>query len=407
VWPSFLPDGRHFVFQMIGGGNSGLYVSSLDSGVPKLLMQGSLAGDFPSAPIYSPPGLLLFVTRRGRLMAQPFDVERLQLTGDVFRITDGVQSGLPPGGAFSVSQNGVLAYWSGTTNTTQPTWMNRAGRSLGTTGASGSYLHVALSRDATHAALEGTGVAAGIWVLDIARGTVARLVPELLAFTPIWSPDGTSILFSAVIDTPPNLFVKRLVAAGAAERLVRGPIEYFPADWSPDGKSVVYSTEGRDTRGDLWVMPMSGDRTPTSFLQTRFDESEGRISPDGRWIAYTSDESGQSEVYVTSFPRPGRTWLVSVNGAENPVWRRDGRELYYVSADSKLMAVPVAVDPTFDPGASTPLFELRVVSGTYGWNYDVAPDGRFLVNTITDTSSPPITVVTNWLTEVGNGNPER
>jgi dipeptidyl aminopeptidase/acylaminoacyl peptidase len=156
---------------------------------------------------------------------------------------------------------------------------------------------------------------------------------------------------------------------------------------------------------DLWLMPMTGDSPrPTPFLQAPGNEQNARISPDGRWIAYMSDESGRNEVYVTSFPRPARRWLVSVNGGASPVWARNGRELYYLSSsDRSITAVPVSASPTFTAGLPEPLFPsqaVRAVGRGPGWPYDVAPDGRFLVNRLVESPSPPLTVVLNWLTDV-------
>jgi Tol biopolymer transport system component len=401
LWPSFLPDGKQFVFARIAGEHSGLYACSLDPCEPKLVIRADLStSDFPFQAAFAPPRYLVYA-RRGVVMAQAFDLERLELTGDPLRVVEGVDTA-GPAAAFSVSQNGVLAYWSGGGSTTQLTWVDRAGQVLGTAAAPGPYRHVALSPDGAHAAVD-TGAASGIQVVDIRRGAIAPLVAGI-AISPVWSPDGDAILFSAARDTPPNLFLKRLNAPGDGERLVQAPIQQFPLHWSPDGQSVVYARLGPETRWDLWVLPMAGDRSPTPFLSTPANETLARISPDGQWIAYQSDESGRYEVYVTSYPQPGRRWPASVNGGTSPTWRKDGREMYYDSADHRLMAVPVGLGPIFTPGVPVPLFALRairVVGRGLGWSYDVAPDGRFLVNTLIERSAAPLTVVLNWPTGVG------
>jgi Tol biopolymer transport system component len=403
LWPTFLPDGRHFIFERLASENTGLYLASLDSGPPKLLVRaGRDMSDIPNLPAFAPPRHLLYV-RRGTLMAQALDLDRLELAGDAFPVAEGVHS-WGPAAAYSVSQNGVLAYWSGGRSTTQLTWIDRAGQVLGTAGAPGPYRHVALSPDGAHAAVDtGAGAASGIRVVDIRRGAIAPLVAGI-AVSPVWSPDGDAVLFSAARDTPPNLFLKRLNAPGDGERLVDAPIQQFPLHWSLDGQSVVYARLDPETKWDLWVMPMAGDRSPAPFLNTPANEALARISPDGQWIAYQSDESGRYEVYVTSYPQPGRRWPVSVNGGTSPIWRKDGREIYYDSADHRLMAVPVGFGPIFTPGVPVPLFALRairVVGGGLGWSYDVAPDGRFLVNTLIERSAAPLTVVLNWPTGVG------
>jgi Tol biopolymer transport system component len=404
IWPTFLPDGRHFMFAKLAGEASGIYVGSLDSGELKVLMRiDPSSGDFPSSPAFAPPGYLLFA-RRGVLLAQPFDVERLELAGEPFRVAEGVDN-VGPWASFSVSRNGVLAYWSRGFDTTQLTWVDRTGRATGTVGAPGAYGHIALSSDGTRVALERSNPADGIWVVDIARGGTVRIASEVYTTSPVWSPDGDAILYAAARDTPPNLFVKRLSASGETERLVQTPIQHFPTHWSPDGRLAIYVVFDAKTRADLWMMPVFGDRTPTLILQTPANEYNARISPDGRWIAYESDESGRYEVYVTSFPRPGRRWLVSVNGGKEPVWGRDGRELYYLSdsGNRTLTAVPVSTSPSFEPGVPAPLFEsraVRVPAGGPGATYDVAGDGRFLINTLVERSSAPLSVVLNWLTDV-------
>jgi hypothetical protein len=407
LWPWFLPDGTHFLFAKIAGEASGLYVSSLDSDESKLLvpMVDFGSGEVPTPPAFTLPGYFLFV-RRGVLLAQAFDVERLELAGDPFRVAEGIDTNDGPWAAYSVSQNGVLVYWSRGFDTTQLTWVDRNGRSAGTVGAPGAYTNIALSPDGTRVAIDVAAPAAGLWELDLARGAIGRLVSDNLAYSPVWSPDSDAIFYAATRgDTPPNLFLKRLSMSDEAERLFHSAVQHFPAHWSPDGGSAVYVTYDPKTRGDLWVMPMS-DRRPTPFLRTPSHEHSARVSPDGRWIAYASDESGRDEIYVTSFPQSGRRWLVSGNGGTNPVWGRNGRELYYLaaSADRTLMAVPLLNGPSFDPGVPAPLFEshaVRVLGRGEGWTYDVASDGRFLVNRLVERSSPPLTVVLNWLTGVG------
>ncbi len=214
----------------------------------------------------------------------------------------------------------------------------------------------------------------------------------------MWSPDANAFVFAAARDTPPNLYLKRLGTAGEEEQLLRNRFQSFPQSWAPDGRFIAYITIDPKTNADIWVLPVSGDRKPTPFLQTQFGESHPRISPDGRLMAYTSNESGKQEVYVTRFPERGGKWPVSTKGGSFSVWRRDGRELFYRASDGTIMAVAVAPASDFAPGVPIPLFQPQAALGALGFGtfYDVAPDGRFLINIFVERTSPPATVVLNW-----------
>ena len=179
---------------------------------------------------------------------------------------------------------------------------------------------------------------------------------------------------------------------------IQSTLQSFPQSWSADGRFLAYVTVDPKTRGDIWVVPLDGDRKPKPVLQSPFDESYARISPDGRWLAYSSNESGQRGVYVTRFPEGGGKWLVSTSGGDFPVWSRDGRELFYRAPDRKFMAVPIAPGANFAPGSPVPLFEAPAAVSPLGIGtfYDVAPDGRFLINLFVERRSPPATVVLNW-----------
>jgi dipeptidyl aminopeptidase/acylaminoacyl peptidase len=216
--------------------------------------------------------------------------------------------------------------------------------------------------------------------------------------TPVWSPDGSAFAFAAARDTPPNVYLKRIGTAGDEERLHRNTLQSFPQSWSPDGRFIAYDMVDPKTRDDIWLIPMDGDRKPMPFLQTPFSELHARFSPDGRWMAYCSNESGRQNVYVTRFPEATGKWLVSTNGGAFPVWRRDGRELFYRAPDGTLMAVPVPPGLDFAPGAPIRLFKPQAAVGGVGVGtfYDVAPDGRFLMNVFVERTSPPATIVMNW-----------
>ena len=391
--PVFLPDGRHFLFTIIGGDTAGHYLASLESQdrrrVP--LDPGTALG-------FAAPDSIVFARER-TLMAQRFDMERLEPTGEAIRLAEGVQQlGMVAG--FTVSDTGALVYWTGDQIITQPTWFQRDGTAAGTLGPPGAYLNLALSNDGQQAAIDRFDPAPGIWLLDPARGTATKATSGApYESTPVWSPDGTAFVLAAGRDTPPNLYLKRLGTAGEEERLFRSILQSFPQSWSPDGRFIAYVTVNPKTdSADIWKLPLSGERTPTPVLETKFHEEHARISPDGRWMAYTSNEAGRIGVYVTSFPEPSGKWMLSTDGGNFPVWRRDGRELFYRRPDGMLMAVPIAPGNDFAPGTPIPLFQPRAQLGGLGVGtfYDVAPDGRFLINIFVERTSPPATVVLNW-----------
>jgi Tol biopolymer transport system component len=389
--PLFLPDGHHFLFTITGRDNTGTYVASLDSPERKrLALEDSVHG-------FSSPDFLFFMRDR-TMMVQRLDLKHLEVTGEPIRVAEGVDR-VGPAAAFAVSDSGALAYWAGSRNITQPTWFTRDGTAAGTLGPAAAYINVVLSFDGQQAAVDRFDETPGIWLLDAARGTATRATfGRIYESTPVWSPDGKAFVFAAARDTPPNLYLTRIGTAGEEERLFRNTLQSFPQSWSPDGRFIAYVTIDPKTNADIWKLPVSGDRKPTPLVQTQFDEGHARISPDGRWMAYASNESGRQDVYVTRFPEAGGKWPVSTNGGNFPVWRRDGRELFYRAADGKIMAVPVAPGSDFAPGTPIPLFHPQAAVGGLGSGtfYDVAADGRFLINIFVERTSAPATVVLNW-----------
>ena len=219
---------------------------------------------------------------------------------------------------------------------------------------------------------------------------------------PIWSPDGSRIVFASNRDGPFNLYQKASSGAGNDEALLKSDVPKTPLDWSRDGRFIVYRNSDPKTGLDLWMLPLAGDRKPIPFLQTEFNETAAQFSPDGRWIAYASDESGRYEVYVRPFnggPAAGGKWLISSNGGNWPKWRGDGKELFYLAADGKLMAVEVKGDSSaFEAADPKPLFETRTRG--LGPVRGITADGKqFLINTeVAEATSSPITVVLNWTT---------
>ncbi len=396
IWPEFLPDGRHFVFWVLGGEQDGIAVSSLDSKEKKLLIPRA------SRAVYAPHGFLLFV-REGTLMAQPFDAARLRLSGEPLPIAERLDWN------FSTGSNGLLSYRAGAIDARQLRWFDRSGRELAKVGKPGDYWEPALSPDGTRLALGvGSYTPVGdILLLELARGSFSRFTPHPNdEVTPVWSPDGKEIAFSSNPNGHFDLYKKDSGGAGGDELLFQSSDDKFPGDWSRDGKYLIYYDIDPKTKSDLWVLPMSGKRKPRIFLQTEFSETNGAFSPDGRWVAYNSDESGAMEIYVRPFPPSRGKWQISTTGGGQPVWRSDGKELYYVAPDRKIMAVEVKSGSDFSTGLPVPLFDAPVrfdgITESHS-AFAVSPDGqRFLMNTIAEEAAHvPITVVVDWAAELG------
>ncbi len=396
--PWFLPDGRHFLY--IAVRSTGPTVErwvcagSLDSKETKCLLQAN------SAALYAPPGYLVYV-RAGALMAQPFDAQRLATTGDAVPIADGVLN-------VSVSANGILAYIAGASRETELQWFDRSGKSLGTVGQPADYSSPALSPDGTRVAAGIQSPGAGtrnLWILDLKRGAASRFTFDPAdEFNPLWSRDGSQILFTSAQQGVRDIYQKSADGAGDPEVVFASRDQQKNVDdWSPDGRYVVYDITAAPD--NLWILPLFGGRKPFPFVQSNYDVRQARFSPNGRYIAYASDETGDYEIYVQTFPEPGGKWQVSTGGGRDPEWRRDGKELYFVSG-GKLMAVDVNTGgPQFEAGTPKSLFEVHFGSGTAinpNATYRVTADGqRFLCVTSTGQQGPPpITVVTNWTADL-------
>ena len=404
--PFFLPDGRHFLYRAMGGvvgtgglGNVGggpIYLASLDSAERKLVLNADAQNV-----LYS-QGHLIFV-RETTLMAQPFDARRFVLTGDPFPIAEQVKTiATPQVGIFSASENGVLAYQTGTaTADSQLVWFDRAGKRIGVLGDPAAYADLELSPDQKRASVSIPGQAdrRDLWLYDVARGLRTRFTfGPAAGMSSIWSPDGNRLAFTSDRKGHLDIYQKDSSGADTEEPLLEDGFDKVPMSWSPDGRMILYDTRGSSIGTSLGVLPLSGNQKPFPLLQSQTNKFEGRFSPDGRWLAYVSDESGRPEVYVAPFPGPGGRWQISTGGGAYPRWRRDGAEIFYLALDRKLMVAGVnSQGSRLDVGAVRPLFETRCAGGTR-YCYDVSADGqRFLIITAPEqTASTPITVVVNW-----------
>jgi len=401
--PFFLPDGRHFLYRASTGPGAGpIYVGSLNSAERKLLFNAD------SANVFYSQGYLLFL-REMTLMAQPFDARRFALTGDAFPIAENIVSTatVNPTGVFSVSENGVLAYQTGAAEAgSQLVWFDRSGKQIGVLGDSAAYGDLELSPDGKRASVSVLGQAGkgrDIWLYDVARGLRTRFTFDGEdEQSTIWSPDGSWVVFGSRHKQSLDLYQKASNGVGTEQLLLEDNVgNKYPTSWSPDGRFILYftGTSSPRTGADLFILPLSGDRKPRPFLNTEFNEVAGHFSPDGRWVAYYSNESGRYEVYVASFPGPGGKWQISTAGGKSPRWRREGTEVFYLDPDNKLMAATVnGKGSSFEVGAVKALFETRAAYPNYQYPYDVSADGqRFLINTLpAQVASRPITVVVNW-----------
>jgi Tol biopolymer transport system component len=398
MWPAFLPDGRHFVFQVLGLTNAGIYVGALDSSERTLLIhQKSLD---VTAVQYAPSGYLVYVSNH-MLVARPFDPRSLRLGGEAFPLAQGFGIGGPGNPAFGVSDNGVLVFRQVSLPATfQPTWFGRDGTQQGTIGPPGPYGSFDLSPDGQTLALDRyTEKEVSIWLVDVTRGTSTRFTSDAFSAGPRWSPQGDLLEFVSVRDTPPNPFVRTL--AGAEQRLARLTGNVDITSWTPDGRWLIGDITNVNTHTDLWLFSASGG-APTPFIKTPFDERDAHISPNGHWVAFTSDEGGTPEIYVTTFPEPGRRVRVSTQGGNAVRWRDDGKELFF-QTKGHLMAASVATPaaPTdttraigLKVGLPRELFTLP--AGTRYWT-PVKGGQRFLVSVLVTKPVPaPIQVVLNW-----------
>ncbi len=413
-FPFFLPDGRHFLYLSQFVPSAGekfsdvIYAGSLDSKERKALVR------VRSNAVFAPlrPGLskghLLFARER-TVVAQPFDAKSLRLTGEEVPVGESVAFYFNFGfAAFTASGSGLFAYQSGGAGgLSHLVWFDRTGKELETVGAPGDYYHPRLSNDGRRVAVDVGDPQTGrsdIWIMDLQRRTSTRLTfgPSDSTY-PMWLAEDSRLLFSSNRQGGNDIFTKSSSGTGNEEPLLLDAATVkIPTGATPDGRLLAFQSIGATTQSgwDLWTMSFA-DRKPAAFLATPALEVAPSISPDGRWIAYVSDESGTQEVYVQPFPASGGKWQISTAGGSQPVWSRDGKELFYVGPDNKLIAVAVKTSPGFEAATPQVLFEMRL-KAVLGRRYDVSADGkRVLVNaTLGEVKSTPITLVQNWAAEL-------
>jgi serine/threonine protein kinase/Tol biopolymer transport system component len=416
LWPQFLPDGRHFLYfnALISGEQPVLFAGSLDGALPiRIMALGNIAErNYPGR--YSPPGYLLFV-RDGVLMAQGFDAKHLKLTGEPITIAE-------PAGAFGVSEQGTVVYQRGFgrggRGGEQLVWIDRDGKPGTPVGTIGNYVSLRLSPDGHRVAVDPTNAGnRDIWVIDLERGIPNRLTTDPAEdLDPIWSPDGKRIVFLSSRKRDRKIFVRSAISIGGEETIDSGSgpdtID-IAADWSLDGKYLVLlrsSTKNQNLAPaeSIWIKPMSGDGKPFPYIQSEsFRYDEPHVSPNGRWLAYATNESGIYQIVVQTFPDPlGDKSQVTVSGGIYPTWRGDSRELYYIAPDRKLMSVSVKDGAKLELGEPKALFQtpLLIPRLPTANRYDASPDGkRFLfiapadaVNASAANTSDTITAIVNW-----------
>ena len=403
AYPEVLPGGNEVLFTAMDGSCTALRVEvlSLEKGERKTLIEGG------SHARYADNGYLVYV-EDGSVLAVPFDLGRLEVNGAPFPVVGGVAITRCDDAHFSLSRNGTLVYvqsgaqWIGRT----VVWVDRNGNAQPMADLQHRYfMGPKLSPDGDRIAMWIAGGNPQVWVYEMERGVLTPLTSEGQNFWPAWSPDGSRLSFPSIRSGGAlNLFRKSADGSGSAERLTRSEYGQQPFSWSPDGKSLVFHQSlDPETGWDVWVLSMEGDLEPEPFLKTSSNEFQPALSPDGRWLAYVSNESGSDEIYVTSFPEPGGKWRISSEGGREPAWNPSGGELFYRD-DERMMAVEIMTQPEFRPGKPQVLFEGPYdMAPPYGRNYDVTSDGeRFLTTMPSEPDGAPtqIHVVLNWHQEL-------
>jgi Tol biopolymer transport system component len=410
--PSFLPSGKAVLFTIGMADNysyddANIAVLSLETKQKKILIEGG------SSARYSPSGHLIYA-HAGKLLAVPFDAVKLEVTGQPFPVANGVFMSANTGmAAYAISEGGHLVYAAGPTEqgSRQLVWVDREGKPTALSLPPRSYLHPRLSPDSRQVAIEVEGASHDIFTYDLARGVLSKVSLDGASHWPLWTPNGQRLTFRSWKTGSMTMWWMPADRSGAPELLTDIGTMQSPETWSPDGKALAFTQmDDPESGSDIYILPMDGDRKPRALVRTKFSEGSPKFSPDGKWLAYSSNESGRPEVYAMAYPGPGAKIQISTDGGTDPVWRRDGRELYYRNGD-RMMVVDVVGSHTL---VSKPkvLWEGKYLAGVgsscgmagpTSSNYDVTADGqRFLM--IQDTSEKVecklLRIVSNWSSDL-------
>jgi eukaryotic-like serine/threonine-protein kinase len=401
-WPQFLPDGNRMIYLARGEGASNnsasIYMTSLEKPQERtLLVKETSASPAYSAAHGKHPEYLYWLQQQA-VVAQTFDSKRARLLGERISVPGAevvAVTGALAHSSVSVSTEGTILFGTGG-GRYQLAWLNREGKMLGSVGQPDRYGSVRISPDGVHIA---AGLANDVWVLEMSRPIPNRLTFQGMFGTGAWSPDGQQIGYHLLSGR--RLMLKNANGTGQEEMALQSQYTVYMNDWSSDGRYLVYTQQNPEGRFELWLLPLTSDRKPRPLLQSGFNDSQGEVSPDSKWIAYTSDESGGfNEVYVTSFPTPGTRWRVSSAGGSFPRWTRDGKELFYRALDGTLMVASIrTASQGLAFGTPAALFRVPEPVGMFAYPYDVAPDGKKILALMPSKlsgDSSSLTVVVNW-----------
>jgi Tol biopolymer transport system component len=399
-WPVFLPGGKAVLFAAATNNenwnNAQIAVQSVQTGERRNLVQGGMY------PQFAPTGHLVYA-QGGTLMAVPFDSQRLTTTGAAVPVVENVLQSTSYGNAqYSISDTGSLVYVLGNVQVvpSRLVWVNRRGGEQPLPAPPRAYMLPKLSPDNRRVAVVIAEQEPQIWLYDFSHETLSRFTFEGDANNgPVWTPDGKRIAFNSNKEGQKNIFWQLADGSGGRERLTTSNNIHVPGSWSPDGQLLAFAEVNSTTGLDIWVLRL-GDRKAQLFLRTPFNEQAPQFSPDGRWLAYYSNESGRSEVYVQPYPGPGGKWQISTEGGKEPLWNRNGRELFYRSG-SKVMAVEITTHPSFSASTPKVIFEGQYLSVNYTVpNYDVSSDGQRFLMLKPIEQAAQINVVLNWFEEL-------